>query len=132
VMSTLWEFMACSNKGSIRQMLAFSSSGYLAANQTMFLTDDFNALITRPATPMAAGEQFALVAIWDVRDLEDGRIGALVAFTGLYPETTLTRYVYFVREDGQLRFDSFIEKSELVDMGIDISIPADASTPVAG
>ena len=67
--------------------------------------------------PGAEGEVGEVVAITDVMDLADGRVGAFV--TNVDEGTRTTVYVILEREGGRLLADEVIEFSQFTDQGED-------------
>jgi hypothetical protein len=133
IRNTFWEVIACINKGSAPQLFALYSDRLIRELSLFWNPADVEGVFASPATPQTFEEQTALVALWDVRELEDGRIGAFVAFgsTRASPPTVQTRYVFFVQGDDRWVVDDLMSETELRNMGIDVTIPESAATPVA-
>ena len=91
------------------------------------------AALATPATPPAYEDQAALVAIWDVRELTDGRVGALMAYgeTRSDRPEVQTRYAFFVLVGDRWLIDGLMNETELRMMGIDVTIPELGGTPAA-
>jgi hypothetical protein len=129
VWKTFWEVTACVNKGSLLQKYAlYSDEAITGPGDPAYITEA-TRVFSSPATPRAEDDQNALVAIWDVQDLPDGRVGALVAYG--WVQSPQINYVFFRLQDSRWLIDEFISEPELVRMGVDLAIPPNASTPIA-
>ncbi len=110
VTATIREILACFNAGDFSRALSLFSSEAInrIAAEDPITEEELRSFLE--ATPQAAQaeQQSTLLALTDVMELEDGRVGALMATTDPFvgPDTA---YVIFVQENDRWRIDEIIE-----------------------
>ena len=110
VTTTIREILACFNAGDFSRALSLFSSEAInrIAAEDPITEEELRSFLE--ATPQAApaGQQSTLLALTDVMELEDGRVGALMATTDPFvgPDTA---YIIFVQENDRWRIDEIIE-----------------------
>lgn len=124
ITATIREAIACTNAGETRRMLSLFSDNRVRAffvGRGAPTSEEIEAVLELPATPVAGDDLLELVSVTDPRLLQNSRAGALVET--LSGETTFVDFVYFIEQDGRW----VIEDSVAIDSSTQVDATPKAS-----
>lgn len=99
---------ACANGGDLLRAAAlYSDAGFREDFANIGQTPELLAALATP-DPLPVGERFALVAVRDVVELADGRVGSVV-ITASRAEGETADYLFFLEEAGAYVIDSALD-----------------------
>ncbi len=110
VTATTREILACFNAGDFPRALSLFSDDAIRTltEEDPLSEEELSALLAATPEAVPAGQQSTLLAVTDVMELGDGRVGAFLVTTDPFvgPDTV---YLILVQEDGRWLIDEITE-----------------------
>ncbi len=110
VVATAREVLACFNAGDFPRALSLFTDDAIRTltEEDPISEEELSAFLSATPEAVPAGQQSTLLAVTDVMELENGRVGAFLATTDPFvgPDTI---YVIFIQEDDRWLIDEITE-----------------------
>lgn len=120
-------FYACANAGMPVETIALFSPRFLSLPEGGRIEPDFSVTVT----PVPESERAAIIAVWNVQGLTDGRVAATVTVSGTYEgDQPRTLIMIFVRDNGRWLIDELVTAILLDDQRVTVA-EAVGSPPAA-
>jgi hypothetical protein len=109
IVATARELIACNNAGDFARVLAFYTDDLIrqAFRADPAASEQLETILATPATPLPAAQRTVLLDVRDVRELPDGRVGAIVEDRDA--QRTVVVFLIFERTGDRWLLDGQIE-----------------------